>query len=80
MRNDMETREIADAELDAVSGGIVSVNGGLAGAVTSDVTNVLGTVGGLQTVQTATGLVSGVPGLVSGISGVSVNTSGVAGL
>lgn len=79
MRNDLETREMADSELDAVSGGIISVNGGLAGAVTSDVSDVVGVVGSLHTVQAAHGLVSNVPGLVSGITGVSVNT-GRAGL
>ncbi|MFD7257921.1 hypothetical protein [Streptomyces sp. NPDC059874] len=79
MRNDIETREIADDELDAVSGGIISVSGGLAGAVSSDVSDVVGLVGSLNTVQAATGLVSNVPGLVSGITGVSVNT-GRAGL
>ncbi|MER6253271.1 hypothetical protein ACGFNX_21690 [Streptomyces sp. NPDC048723] len=79
MRNDLETREIDDTELDAVSGGIISVSGGLAGAVTSDVSNVVGVVGSLHTVQAATGIVSHVPGLVTGITGVSVN-SGRAGL
>ncbi|WP_327265963.1 hypothetical protein OG444_35485 [Streptomyces sp. NBC_01232] len=79
MRNDIETREIDDTELDAVSGGIISVSGGLAGAVTSDVNNVVGVVGSLHTVQAATGIVSHVPGLVTGITGVSVNT-GRAGL
>ncbi|MEW2585240.1 hypothetical protein [Streptomyces virginiae] len=79
MRNDIETREIDDTELDAVSGGIVSVSGGLAGAVTSDVTNVVGVVGSLHTVQAATGIVSHVPGLVTGVTGVSVN-AGRAGL
>ncbi|MFD9409323.1 hypothetical protein ACFWBN_20215 [Streptomyces sp. NPDC059989] len=79
MRNDIETREIADTELDAVSGGIISVHGGLVGAVSSDVNDVVGLVGSLNTVQTATGIVSHVPGLVQGITGVSVNT-GRAGL
>ncbi|MFJ4777193.1 hypothetical protein [Streptomyces sp. NPDC088762] len=79
MRNDIETREIDDTELDAVSGGLINVSGGLAGAVTSDVNDVVGLVGSLSTVQTATGIVSHVPGLVSGITGVSVNT-GRAGL
>ncbi|GGQ05719.1 MULTISPECIES: hypothetical protein [Streptomyces] len=79
MRNDIETREIDDTELDAVSGGIISVSGGLAGAVTSDVTNVVGVVGSLHTVQAATGIVSHVPGLVTGVTGVSVN-AGRAGL
>ncbi|MCX4696201.1 hypothetical protein [Streptomyces sp. NBC_01408] len=79
MRNDLETREMADSELDAVSGGIISINGGLAGAVTSDVNDVVGVVGSLHTVQAAQGLVSNVPGLVSGITGVSLNT-GRAGL
>ncbi|MEU7602352.1 hypothetical protein AB0B78_36445 [Streptomyces sp. NPDC040724] len=79
MRNDIETREIDDTELDAVSGGIISVSGGLAGAVTSDVSGVVGLVGSLHTVQAAQGIVSHVPGLVTGITGVSVNT-GRAGL
>ncbi|MFJ3961011.1 hypothetical protein [Streptomyces sp. NPDC090036] len=79
MRNDIETREIDDTELDAVSGGIISVSGGLAGAVTSDVNNVVGVVGSLHTVQAATGIVSHVPGLATGITGVSVNT-GRAGI
>ncbi|MFC6986664.1 hypothetical protein [Streptomyces cirratus] len=43
MRNDIETREIADDELDAVSGGI-ALGGGLLGGVTGDVQHVLGTV------------------------------------
>ncbi|MEU7134262.1 hypothetical protein [Streptomyces sp. NPDC046261] len=72
MRDNLETREIADAELDAVSGG-VSISGGLLGAVTGDVHNVLGTVTSLQTVQAAPGVV----GQVEGIVGVQ---AGVAGL
>ncbi|MBT2385155.1 hypothetical protein [Streptomyces sp. ISL-11] len=72
MRNNIETREIADAELDAVSGG-VSINGGLLGAVTGDVNNVLGTATSLHTVQA----VHAVPGAVEGIAGVHV---GIAGL
>lgn len=79
MRNDIETREIDDTELDAVSGGIISVSGGLAGAVTSDVSGLVGVVGSLDTVQAGTGIVSHVPGLVTGVTGVSVNT-GRAGL
>ncbi len=73
MRDNIETREIDDTELDAVSGGVISVSGGLAGAVTSDVSGVVGLVGSLDTVQAAQGLVGGVPGLVSGVTGVSVN-------
>ncbi|MEU4209355.1 hypothetical protein AB0F13_04980 [Streptomyces sp. NPDC026206] len=72
MRDNLETREIADAELDAVSGG-VSLSGGLLGAVTGDVHHVLGTVTSLHTVQAATAL----PGQVEGIVGVH---AGVAGL
>ncbi|OEJ34354.1 hypothetical protein [Streptomyces subrutilus] len=79
MRDNIETREIDDTELDAVSGGVISVSGGLAGAVTSDVNGVAGLVGSLDTVQAAHGLVAGVPGLVSGVTGVSVNL-GRAGL
>ncbi|MFI9721808.1 hypothetical protein ACIHFE_19465 [Streptomyces sp. NPDC052396] len=72
MRNDIETREIADADLDAVAGG-VSISGGLLGAVTGDVHNVVSTVTGLQTV----GAAKAVPGQVEGILGLNV---GVAGL
>ncbi|MEV7730127.1 hypothetical protein AB0P15_36250 [Streptomyces sp. NPDC087917] len=72
MRNDIETREIADTELDAVSGGI-GISGGLLGAATGDVYNVLGTVTSLETVHGALA----VPGQVAGIAGVHV---GVAGL
>ncbi|CAM5327344.1 hypothetical protein [Streptomyces avidinii] len=79
MRNDLETREIDDTELDAVSGGLISVSGGLGGAVTSDVSNIVGVVGSLNTVQAAQGIVSHVPGLVTGLTGVSVN-AGRAGL
>ncbi|QES52145.1 hypothetical protein DEJ50_04125 [Streptomyces venezuelae] len=79
MRDNLETREIADTELDAVSGGVVSISGGLAGAVTSDVTGILGTVGSLQTVQGVQGLAANVPGLASGITGVSVNTAALTG-
>ncbi len=72
MRDNLETREIADAELDAVSGG-VSISGGLLGGVTGDVHNVLGTVTHLQTVQAVRPTV----GAVEGIVGVQL---GVAGL
>ncbi|UQX04052.1 hypothetical protein [Streptomyces sp. RerS4] len=72
MRNDIETREIADTELDAVSGGL-GISGGLAGAVTGDVQTVLGVATSLETVQGALA----VPGQVMGIAGVNV---GVAGL
>ncbi|MGW7101920.1 hypothetical protein [Streptomyces sp. NPDC054838] len=72
MRNDIETREIADDELDAVSGG-VSIGGGLLGGVTGDVQHLLGTVTSLQTVHGALAL----PGQVEGIVGVR---AGVAGL
>ncbi|MEV6578870.1 hypothetical protein AB0M92_12005 [Streptomyces sp. NPDC051582] len=72
MRNDIETREIADDELDAVSGG-VSISGGLLGAVTGDVFHVVNTVTSLHTVQG----VQALPGTVEGIVGVR---AGVAGL
>lgn len=55
------------------------MSGGLGGAVTSDVSNVVGVVGSLHTVQAAQGIVSHVPGLVTGLTGVSVN-AGRAGL
>ncbi|GAA0447940.1 hypothetical protein ACFQ2B_07255 [Streptomyces stramineus] len=72
MRDNIETREIADAELDAVSGGIAAVSGGLVGAVTGDVHNL---VDSLQTVHAAQAL----PGQVAGIAGVHTH-AGVAGL
>ncbi|KPI16169.1 MULTISPECIES: hypothetical protein [unclassified Streptomyces] len=72
MRNDIETREIADDELDAVSGG-VSISGGLLGGVTGDVFHVVNEVTSLQTVHGALSL----PGQVEGIVGVR---AGVAGL
>ncbi|MDT0449237.1 hypothetical protein [Streptomyces hesseae] len=72
MRNDIETREIADAELDGIAGG-VAINGGLLGAVTGDVHNVVNTVTSLNTV----GAVKAVPAGVEGIIGLNV---GVAGL
>lgn len=72
MRNDIETREIADTELDAVSAGL-GISGGLAGAALGDVYTVVNTVTSLNTVQAAQAL----PGHVAGIAGVNV---GVAGL
>ncbi|MFG2714321.1 hypothetical protein ACGFX2_27775 [Streptomyces goshikiensis] len=72
MRNEIETREIADTELDAVSGGI-AISGGLLGSVTGDVHSVLGAVTSLETVHSALT----VPGQVTGIAGVQ---AGVAGL
>jgi len=79
MREDIETREIDDAELDAVSGGIASVSGGVAGAALSDVNGAVGAVSSLHTVQAATGIAGAVPGGVSGTVGVQTN-AGVAGL
>ncbi|MEU3776597.1 hypothetical protein AB0F11_26030 [Streptomyces sp. NPDC032472] len=72
MRNDIETREIADTELDAVSGGL-GISGGLAGAVLGDVYNVVNTVTSLDTVHAATAL----PGQVAGIAGVKVGVAGI---
>ncbi|TDC12790.1 hypothetical protein E1265_29215 [Streptomyces sp. 8K308] len=80
MRNDLETREIADTELDAVAGGVaglVSVSGGLVGALTSDVSNA---VGSLETVGFVQGVAGQVTGQVSGITGVHANTGAVTGL
>lgn len=77
MRNDLETREIADAELDAVSGGIlngaVTVSGGLAGAASSDVNS-------FETVEAAKGLVNTAPALVGGLTGVQLNSAAVTGI
>jgi hypothetical protein len=77
MRNDLETREIADAELDAVSGGIVSVSGGLAGAVTSDVSTALNS---LQTVSAVQGVANQAVSQASGVTGVYADTAAVTGM
>jgi hypothetical protein len=80
LRKDIETREIADAELDAVAGGVggaATVSGGLAGAVTSDVSNALGS---LETVGYLKGAAAEVTGTVSGYTGVYANTGSVTGL
>ncbi|MGK5501467.1 hypothetical protein [Streptomyces sp. URMC 125] len=74
MREHLETREIDDAELDAVSGGIVSISGGLAGAAANDAAGVVNTVTSLETTQVAQGIVGAAPSLVSGITGVHVDT------
>jgi hypothetical protein len=76
MRNDIETREIADSELDAVAGGVVSVSGGLAGALVSDVS---GAANSLHTAQAVQGLAAQGLGQVSGLTGVQVNTGAVTG-
>ncbi|ARZ67113.1 hypothetical protein M1P56_23985 [Streptomyces sp. HU2014] len=70
MRNNIETREIADTELDAVSGGVAGVSGGLAGAVTGDVHHL---VDSLQTIHA----VQALPGQVTGIAGVHVGAAGL---
>nr|WP_241562532.1 hypothetical protein [Streptomyces hoynatensis] len=74
MRNELETREIDDAELDAVAGGVagISVTSGLVGAVVSDVT---GAVNSLETVNYLQGTVASTTGV--GVTGV---LGGVAGL
>ncbi|MGK5532697.1 hypothetical protein [Streptomyces sp. URMC 129] len=76
MRNDIETREIADSELDAVAGGVVSVSGGLAGAVVADVS---GAVNSLQTTQFVQGAAGAAVGQVSDLTGVHADTSAVTG-
>ncbi|MGP3966202.1 hypothetical protein [Streptomyces sp. 6N223] len=80
MRKDLETQEIADAELDAVAGGLggyASISGGLVGAVTSDVSNA---VGSLETVGYLQGVAGEATGTVSGYTGVSANTGSLTGL
>ncbi|MCP3822438.1 hypothetical protein NLX86_31435 [Streptomyces sp. A3M-1-3] len=77
MRNDLETREIADTELDAVSGGIVSLSGGLAGAAVSDVSTALNS---LQTTHALQGIAGQAVGQASGVTGVYANTSAVTGI
>ncbi|RKN39471.1 hypothetical protein [Streptomyces hoynatensis] len=74
LRNELETREIDDAELDAVAGGVagISVTSGLVGAVVSDVT---GAVNSLETVNYLQGTVASTTGV--GVTGV---LGGVAGL
>jgi hypothetical protein len=78
MRDDLETREIAESELDAVAGGLangaVTVSGGLAGAVATDVSNI---VNSLETAGYVQGLAGQVTSQVSGITGVHVNTGAI---
>ncbi|WP_326595439.1 hypothetical protein [Streptomyces sp. NBC_01803] len=76
MRNDIETREIADSELDAVAGGVVSVSGGLAGAVVSDVA---GAASSLHTVGAVQGLAAQGLAQVSAVTGVQVDTGALTG-
>ncbi len=75
MRNDLETREIADGELDAVAGGMVgdtvTIAGGLGGAL---VTDVLGTVNSLQTGQYVQGVVGQVTSQIESATGVHLHT------
>lgn len=77
MRNDIETREIADTELDAVAGGVAHVSGGLAGAVTNDVAN---TANSLETTGAVQGLATSTLGQASGITGVHVDTGAVSSI
>jgi hypothetical protein len=80
VRDDLETREIADTELDAVAGGLVggaSISGGLAGALTADVSNALGS---LETVGYIQGVAATATGTVSGYTGVSADTGSITGL
>jgi hypothetical protein len=74
MRNDIETREIADAELDNVSGGVAGVSvqgavGPVAGGAQVGVADVALPVG-LDTVTSALPQVSGVAGTVTGLAGL----------
>lgn len=75
MRNDIETREIADAELDAVAGGAGVTVQGAAGPVAGGAqvgVDGLGLNGlGLDTVTSALPQVSGVTDTVSGITGLA---------
>lgn len=76
MRNDIETREIADTELDNVAGGVLglSVQGG-AGPVAGGAQVGVDGVGlnglGLDTVTSALPQVSGVTDTVSGVTGLA---------
>lgn len=77
MRNDLETREIADTELDAISGGVITEATTLGTAVAGDVTN---TVNGLQTTQAVKGVATGVVGGVVGATGVQQDAAAISGL
>ncbi|MEO3755966.1 hypothetical protein [Streptomyces sp. B6B3] len=75
MRNDLETREIADDELDMVAGGMVgdtvTINGGLAGAL---VTDVIGTVNSTATGAYVQGVVGQVTSQVESATGLHIHT------
>ena len=81
MRDDLETREIAESDLDGVAGGLangaVTVSGGLAGAVTTDVSNIANS---LETAGYVQGLAGQVTGQASGITGIHVNTAALTEL
>ena len=78
MRNDftpqVETREIDDAELDNVSGGL--------GALGLDVSGVVGSVvGTVATVAPiATSAASQVTGIAPGVTGMAPGVAGIAGI
>jgi hypothetical protein len=75
LRNDLETREIADDELDMVAGGMVgdtvTINGGLAGAL---VTDVLHTVNSTATGAYVQGVVGQVTSQVESATGLHIHT------
>lgn len=73
MRNQIETREISDADLDTVAGGV--------GTVGATLSNVQGTVQGLLPSE-VTGLVGQELGIVNGVVGgiVPGGLTNVAGL
>ncbi|NGN66015.1 hypothetical protein G5C51_19220 [Streptomyces sp. A7024] len=77
MRNDLETREIADTELDAISGGVITEATTLGTAVAGDVTN---TVNGLQTVQAVKGVASSTVGGLAGATGLDQDAATISGL
>ena len=81
MRNftpQVETAEIADSDLDSISGG-VGLSGGVSfsgGVGVDGVSDLVSTATNLLPLGTVTGLVSGATGTLTGLTGIT----GIAGL
>ena len=79
MRNftpQVETAEIADSDLDSISGG-VGVSGGFSAGVGVDgLSDLVSTASSILPIGQVTGLVSGATGTLTGLTGIT----GIAGL
>lgn len=70
MNDKIETAEIADAELDAISGGVgIAAEGGVAGVTGGVAVGVEGLPAVSDVTGTVTGLASGVTGTATGLAG-----------